>query len=191
MIPRHGPLPARNPVDSKAARPGSRFAIRPCPPYAPATMKFLLVDSVIEQTGERIVAQKQVSLAEEYLGDHFPGFPVLPGVMMLEAMTQAARAMLAGRGDPRLVLGEVRALSFRNMVRPGEVLTVEVTLAKELDDGAFLCKGVGRVTRRQRDEGEGKGEAGRQLAADGETAVSGRFTMRPARPGRPADVGAA
>ncbi|MHC4903893.1 MAG: hotdog family protein [Planctomycetota bacterium] len=108
-----------------------------------------------------------VSLAEEYLADHFPTFPVLPGVMMVETMVQAARRMLADRGDPRLVLGDVRALKFGSFVRPGEALEVEVTLSKVLDDGAFLCRGTGRVRRHA---------GGRD-----ETAVSGRFTMRPIR----------
>ena len=131
-------------------------------------MKFKLLDTILDQSPDRIVAIKQVSLAEEYLADHFPTFPVLPGVMMVETMVQAARQMLADRGDPRLVLGEVRALKFGSFVRPGEALEVEVTVSKVLDDGAFLCRGSGRVRRH---------------AAGGrdETAVSGRFTMRPIR----------
>src|SRR5262245_50383569 len=113
-------------------------------------MKFHLIDTIIEQTPDRIVAIKQVSLAEEYLADHFPTFPILPGVLMIEAMVQAARAMLA-KNDPRnaqLVLGEVKALKFGNMVRPGEALEVEVTLQKSNDDGSFTCKGTGTVCGR-------------------------------------------
>ena len=53
-------------------------------------MKFDLVDQILEQEEGRIVTIKQVTQAEEYLGDHFPSFPILPGVMMLEAMVQAA-----------------------------------------------------------------------------------------------------
>jgi 3-hydroxyacyl-[acyl-carrier-protein] dehydratase len=53
-------------------------------------MKFLLIDQVLDRTPTSIVAIKNVTAAEEYLGDHFPGFPVLPGVFMLEALTQAA-----------------------------------------------------------------------------------------------------
>ncbi|MHC4421726.1 MAG: hotdog family protein, partial [Planctomycetota bacterium] len=75
-------------------------------------MKFNLLDTILDQGPDRIVAIKHVSLAEEYLADHFPTFPVLPGVMMVETMVQAARRMLADRGDPRLVLGDVRALKF-------------------------------------------------------------------------------
>ena len=127
-------------------------------------MKFNLVDNVLVKESDRITAIKQVSLAEEYLADHFPTFPVLPGVMMVEAMVQAARLMLADRGDPRLVLGEVQAIKFGSFVRPGEVLEVEVTLGKALPGPAYKCRGIGRV---------------RRAGGDTETAVSGQFTMRP------------
>lgn len=131
-------------------------------------MKFHLIDTVLEQSPDRIVAIKQVSLTEEYLADHFPTFPVLPGVLMVEAMVQAARRMLADRGDPRLVLGEVRGLKFGSFVRPGEALLVEVTLHADSGDGEYVCRGTGRVQRRDTDRPD-------------ETAVSGRFTMRPIR----------
>ena len=132
-------------------------------------MKFVLIDHIVERTPERIVALKQVSFAEEYLADHFPTFPILPGVLMLEVMVQAARAMIGTQGDSPLVLGEVKALKYGNMVRPGEALEVEVTLHKRNDDGSFTCKGSGRVRR-----------SGQAVASD-DVAVSGRFTLRPIR----------
>ena len=53
-------------------------------------MRFVLIDRIIDlQPGQSLVAIKNLSLAEEYLADHFPGFPVMPGVLMLEALTQA------------------------------------------------------------------------------------------------------
>ena len=131
-------------------------------------MRFDLIDSVREQSDDRIVAVKQVSRAEEYLGDHFPTFPVLPGVMMVETMVQAARRLLADRlGDPdcRHVLGEVKVLRFGSMVRPGEALEVDVEIAKVLDDGVFSCRGKGYVRR----------------GTESETVANGRFTMRPVR----------
>lgn len=134
-------------------------------------MKFVLLDEVLEQSADRIVAVKQVSPAEEYLADHFPTFPVLPGVLMIETLVQAARRLLAPRGDGRLVLGEVRALKFGSMVRPGEALRVEVTLSKAGDDGSYLMKGVGTVQRSR----------GANEPTSGETAVSGRFIMRAIR----------
>jgi 3-hydroxyacyl-[acyl-carrier-protein] dehydratase len=136
-------------------------------------MKFHLIDSVVEQSADRIVAIKQVSLAEEYLADHFPSFPILPGVLMIEAMVQAARQLLMDRTprDRPLVLGEVKSLKFGNMVRPGEALVVEVSIHSANEDGSFSFKGTGRVRRTQE-------------ALNGEmaTAVSGRFTMRLLQP---------
>lgn len=137
-------------------------------------MHFDLVDRVLEHAPDRLVSIKQVSAAEEYLGDHFPGFPVLPGVMMLESMVQSARRMLVLAGEPgasRLVLGGVRALKYGRFVRPGEVLRVEVTLAKR-GDGGIEFKGEGVVMP--------GGEAQPPTEArEYSTAVSGRFTLRP------------
>ena len=130
-------------------------------------MKFNLLDDILEQSPDRIVALKRVDPADDYLADHFPTFPVLPGVLMVETMVQSARRMLASRGDSRLVLGQVKALKFGNFVRPNEALQVEVTLHKDLGDGSYACRGTG-VVRRSNAKDDG-----------GETAVSGRFTMRP------------
>ena len=136
-------------------------------------MKFHLIDQVLERTPTSLVAIKNVTMAEEYLGDHFPGFPVLPGVFMLEALTQAARELLKDRG--RLVLGQVKAFRYGSFVRPGEALKVEVTLEKDPGDGTFGMKGTASVMR---------------IDGTGETAVSGRFTMRPARVPSSAAAGA-
>src|SRR5208282_2028845 len=60
-------------------------------------LKFNLLDKIERISDDRIVGIKNVSLAEEYLADHFPTYPVLPGVMMLEALTQAATWLLHRR----------------------------------------------------------------------------------------------
>lgn len=134
-------------------------------------MHFCLIDAIIEQSDDRVVAIKQVSAAEEYLQDHFPSFPVLPGVLMVECLVQAARRMLAERaGNTRLVLGGVRALKYGSFVRPGESLRVTVALSKANDDGTFDVKGEGVVIR--------PGATG-----ESPTAVSGRLMLRPVRAG--------
>lgn len=102
-------------------------------------MKFNLIDSVQSLTDTRIVASKQVSLAEEYLADHFPTFPVLPGVMMIEAITQAAGWLLHHRRDfacSMAVLKEARNVKYGRFVAPGDVLRVEVDFAKDTPAGA-------------------------------------------------------
>ena len=140
-------------------------------------MRFELVDQVVELSAEqgRIVTVKNVSSAEEYLQDHFPTFPVLPGVLMIESLVQAARRLLTAI-DPacsRHVLGGVRALKYGNMVRPGESLRVEVTLEKRGEQGKFDFKGVGTVLRPGSSaSSDGTGE----VAA---AAVNGRFSLRP------------
>src|SRR5690349_3466869 len=103
-------------------------------------MHFDLVDHVLEQSADRIVTLKHVTAAEEYLQDHFPTFPVLPGVMMLEAMVQAGQRMLKGRVDHPLVLGKVRALKYGRFVKPGSSLRVHVSLHKANEDGTFDLK---------------------------------------------------
>ena len=85
-------------------------------------MKFKLIDQVLVQEPRRVVAIKNVTESEEYLSDHFPTFPVLPGVFMVEAMVQAARVLLDPT-HPRQVLGSVRALRYGSFVRQGNRTT--------------------------------------------------------------------
>jgi 3-hydroxyacyl-[acyl-carrier-protein] dehydratase len=114
-------------------------------------LRFNLIDKIEALTDERIVAIKQVSLAEEYLADHFPTFPVLPGVMMLEAMTQAAGWVLHRRakfGKSMAVLKEARNVKYGQFVAPGELLRVEVEYMKPTDAGASF-KATGFVGGQQ------------------------------------------
>ena len=129
-------------------------------------MPFDLVDQVLEQGDDRIVTIKKVTPSEKYLADHFPSFPIMPGVLMLEAMVQAAIRLLSKDGG-RLVLGQVKAVKYGAMVKPGDSLRVEVTVMQSNPDGSTNCKGTGTVLR------DGTSET--------ETAVSGRFTIRPVR----------
>jgi 3-hydroxyacyl-[acyl-carrier-protein] dehydratase len=107
-------------------------------------MKFNLLDKIEEISDTRIVAVKHVSLAEEYLADHFPTFPVLPGVMMLEALTQAASWLLhrrSGFAKSFAVLKEAKNVKYGNFVAPGNFLRVEVDYLKSTEVGATFKAG--------------------------------------------------
>jgi len=110
-------------------------------------VKFVLVDRISEfEPGKRIVAHKAVSLAEEYLRDHFPTFPVLPGVLIVEGMVQAAAWVVREALDfaPSLVLlKEARNVTYKSFVAPGQVLTITAD-CKELgpERSVFMARGT-------------------------------------------------
>lgn len=111
-------------------------------------MKFNLIDRIEHLSAERIVAVKYVSLAEEYLADHFPTFPVLPGVMMLEAVTQAAGWLLHHRTDfakSMALLKEARNVKYGTFVAPGQALRVEVDFNKDVPGAGATFKAAGYV----------------------------------------------
>jgi 3-hydroxyacyl-[acyl-carrier-protein] dehydratase len=110
-------------------------------------VKFNLIDKVESLADDKIVAVKYVTLAEEYLADHFPTFPVLPGVLMLEAITQAAGWLLHHRtkfAKSMAVLKEAKNVKYGSFVAPGNFLRVEVDFLKQTDAGAAF-KATGSV----------------------------------------------
>jgi len=95
----------------------------------PHRYPFLLVDKVIEIDLEKdhIIAVKNVTFNEPFFQGHFPGKPIMPGVMILEALAQAGGVLMFEKGYPQLkVLASIRNAKFRKVVKPGDVLTLEV-----------------------------------------------------------------
>lgn len=126
-------------------------------------MTFNLVDRILAiEPGKRIATAKNLTAAEEYLRDHFPEFPVMPGVLMIESMVQAAAWLIRASTDFQLsmiCLAEVRNVKYGAFVHPGQQLSIEVEAIK-IERNAARFKGVGRV-------------AGVEAAN-----VTGRFTLR-------------
>jgi 3-hydroxyacyl-[acyl-carrier-protein] dehydratase len=106
--------------------------------FLPHRYPFLLVDRVLEmEAGERIVAIKNVTWNEPYFTGHFPGDPVMPGVLQIEALAQAAAILgykshegLAQRGGGVLLMG-LDKVRFRRKVIPGDVLRLEVNVTQK------------------------------------------------------------
>lgn len=111
-------------------------------------MRFSLIDRILElKSGEKITAAKSLSLAEEYLADHFPRFPVLPGVFMVEAMTQSASWLVREQEEfahSIVVLKEARNIKYAGFVFPGDTLTIEATVVKH-GERETTFKASGRV----------------------------------------------
>lgn len=111
-------------------------------------MRFCLVDRITAlEAGKSVEALKTLSLAEEYLADHFPGFPVLPGVLMLESLVQASAWLMRYTEDfaySTVLLKQARALRFNSFVTPGQTLTVKAAI-QEWNGEHCVIKGSGTV----------------------------------------------
>ena len=98
-------------------------------------MYFSLIDKIDTlEPGKRIAATKSLSLAEEYLRDHFPNFPVMPGVLMLEALTQASAWLIRVSEDfahSVVVLKEARNVKYARFVQPGQTLNIVSEIVQE------------------------------------------------------------
>ena len=101
-------------------------------------MYFSLIDRIESlEPGSKIVATKSLSLAEEYLQDHFPNFPVMPGVLMLEALTQSSAWLIRVSDDfaySMVLLKEARNVKYGRFVQPGQTLTLTATILNVEDD---------------------------------------------------------
>ena len=111
-------------------------------------MRFVLVDRITDlQRGQSLTAIKNLSLAEEYLADHFPGFPVMPGVLMLEALTQAGAWLVRDLEDfanSVVILKKAKTIKYGSFVEPGRQLQLKVTLVSH-DDRETTFKGEGTI----------------------------------------------
>src|SRR5436305_1206994 len=123
-------------------------------------MRFQLVDRILDfEPGKRIRLVKNLTLAEEYLADHFPSFPVMPGVLMLQTLVEAGACLLRITDDFRhsvIVLREARNVKYGAFMQPGKSLVVSAELAEATPDFVVF---------------KGKGES------DGNATVSARFTV--------------
>ncbi len=123
-------------------------------------MRFNLVDRInAVEPGKSIRAVKNLTLGEEYLADHFPTFPVMPGVLMLQTLVEAGAWLLRTTEDFRhsmIVLREARSVKYGTFMEPGRQLEITAELVERMADRATF---------------KGKGET------EGNAAVTARFTV--------------
>jgi beta-hydroxyacyl-ACP dehydratase FabZ len=101
----------------------------------PHRYPFLLVDRIIEMEADRVVGIKNVTANEPFFVGHFPNYPVMPGVLIIEAMAQVGGVLVLSQMEDRanklVLLAGVDQAKFRRPVRPGDQLRMEMKLLKK------------------------------------------------------------
>jgi len=101
--------------------------------YLPHRYPFLLVDGIIEEEEKKIVGIKNVTVNEPFFQGHFPGHPVMPGVLIIEALAQTCGVLVLKRPENKGKLGYFAAIDrvkFRKPVFPGDTLRLEVEVTR-------------------------------------------------------------
>jgi len=122
-------------VEAPTAPSGNALDIRQILNALPHRYPFVMVDRVVELTEDSLVAIKNVTINEPYFQGHFPGQPVMPGVLQIEAMAQAAGLIMLRRGAadeaPKVVFFmSADKVKFRKAVTPGDTLEIRAKLTK-------------------------------------------------------------
>lgn len=127
------PDPLASPETEKAssATPKFVYGIADILKFLPHRYPFLLVDRILElEPGKRIVGLKNVTINEQFFQGHFPGAPVMPGVLIIEAMAQAAGVLiyreLPDRDQKLIYFSGIENAKFRKPVVPGDQLRIEM-----------------------------------------------------------------
>ncbi|MHC4265748.1 MAG: hotdog family protein [Planctomycetota bacterium] len=124
-------------------------------------MKFILIDKVVKlEPGSKIQAVKSISLAEEYLADHFPAFPVLPGVLLLQGLIESASWLVRETENfahSMILLEQARNVKYKSFGAPGSQIEYTVK-AKTIEENVSSFTGVGVI--------------------DGEEILSAKITLR-------------
>ena len=129
----------------------SSMDIREVLQYLPHRYPFLLIDRVLDcEPGKRIIALKNVTINEHFFVGHFPHHPIMPGVMIIEALAQAAAILsfrtMDHKADERLIyyFVGIDGARFKRPVVPGDALTLEVALKRKAR-GLWMFSGEARV----------------------------------------------
>jgi len=110
-------------------------------------MRWIWIDKFIEfESGKHAVALKNVTLAEEHLHDHFPGFPTMPESLCIEAMAQTAGILVgeAKKFQEKVILAKIKKAVFFDYIKPGDTIKLEAKIESIAPEAASTS---GRITR--------------------------------------------
>lgn len=147
-----------SPTPAPGQAPPTTLDVNQIMAILPHRYPFLLIDRVVEvERKKRIVAIKNVTINEPFFQGHFPGYPIMPGVLIVEAVAQAGGALLLteipDRADKLMVFTGIERAKFRRPVTPGDQLRIEVTVlnwrsravrmeGRATVDGKLVCECV-------------------------------------------------
>lgn len=125
-------------------------------------MRYLLIDHITDwKPGETIKGVKNVAMSEDFLEFHFPRNPVMPGVLLLEALTQLTGWLEAASSDFRnwFLISRVKKSNFYSLVLPGDQVDLEVQRVDGQEGNAKVYRGIGTVNGKKKIIAEFEGEA--------------------------------
>lgn len=126
------PPPAKS-AEENPVRDGATLDVMQVMKILPHRPPFLMVDRVTKIEGNRIVAQKNVTMGEPFFEGHFPGHPIMPGVLQLEAMAQVAGILMMRQAENAGKIAyfmSAEDVKWRKPVRPGDVLVIDIEMTK-------------------------------------------------------------
>jgi len=113
-------------------------------------MRWIWIDKFVEfNSGKNAIALKNVTLAEEHLHDHFPGYPVMPESLCIEAMAQTAGILVgeAKKFQEKVILAKIKKAVFFDYVKPGDTIKLEATIESIAPEAAST---TGKITRSEK-----------------------------------------
>jgi len=145
------PPPAAGEATEAPAAAEGAMGVEEIMKYLPHRYPFLMVDRIIKLEGNNIIGIKNVTINEPHFMGHFPGHPIMPGVLQLEAMAQVAGVLLLKRMDKANQIAyfmSAEEVKWRKPVVPGDVLQVEIELTKirgKIGKANGVCKVAGEI----------------------------------------------
>ena len=105
----------------------------------PQREPFLFVDKIVEQSNGKITTSLKLTGEEDFFKGHFPGNPIMPGVLLQEAIFQTGALLMASGSNPGLgVVTRVQNAKFKNMVKPLDELIMEVELVETISNASYM-----------------------------------------------------